>query len=221
MDSSGQQDSPLSISSNIVGLLTFVIAVAAAVYARLTYIRNGDDEFFRVKASLSWYKTESQWLADLLSAINPRQDSYQPEYHMYTFVMDDLLNLEKRLLDIVADIEEVAALDEGDGENWALVPRSWFGGRTSVAVAWLPVRSKALELVRQRESLTTRVQFLQMSMMSSRLRDVEARLKWREMKADESSRKAEGLMDSHGQEIRRLEELVHRKLRRRDTQETE
>ncbi|CAM1510216.1 Fc.00g005510.m01.CDS01 [Cosmosporella sp. VM-42] len=85
MDTSGQQDSPLSISANIAGILTFVVAIAATIYARLTYLRNSDNEYFRVKTSLSWYKTESTWLADLVTAINAQHESfhsYQPEYQI-------------------------------------------------------------------------------------------------------------------------------------------
>ncbi|KAK1597140.1 uncharacterized protein LY79DRAFT_666885 [Colletotrichum navitas] len=48
----------------------------------------------------------------------------------------------------------------------ALVPESW-GFTTNVAMAWPPDRSKTLELVRQREALTARVQVTQMSMISS------------------------------------------------------
>ncbi|KAJ4124237.1 hypothetical protein NW768_009591 [Fusarium equiseti] len=215
MDSDGQSDSPLSITSNIVGILTFVVAIAAAFYARLTYLRNSDDEFFRVKTSLSWYKTESTWLADLVTAINAQHEGFhthQPEYQMYTFVMDDLLNLEQRLLDIVAETEAKASMSD-NGESWTLMPRSW-SGRTTVAMAWLRVRTKALELVRQREGLTARVQFMQMSMISSRLRDLESRTKWREMKMDESSRKLESLVENQRDRIHRLEDLVRRWTRR-------
>ncbi|KAF5245100.1 hypothetical protein FAUST_1990 [Fusarium austroamericanum] len=212
MDSGdGQRDSPLSITSNIAGILTFVVAIAAAFYARLTYLRNSDDEFFRVKTSLSWYKTESTWLADLVTAINAQHEgfhSHQPEYQMYSFVMDDLLNLEQRLLDIVAETEAKSSMSD-DGESWTLMPRSW-SGRTTVAMAWLRVRTKALELVRQREGLTARVQFMQMSMISSRLRDLESRTKWREMKMDESSRKLESLIENQRDRIHRLEDLVRR-----------
>lgn len=49
-----QEDSPLSITSSIAGILTFVVAVAAAIYGRWTYLRNADNEYFQVKASLSW-----------------------------------------------------------------------------------------------------------------------------------------------------------------------
>ena len=214
MDQHNNQDSPLSISANIAGILTFVVAIAAAIYARVTYLRNSDDEYFRVKASLSWYKTESTWLADMVTAINAQSDTfhaYTPESQMYSFVMDDLLNLEQRLLDLVGDIEDKAAMGVNEEDSrWTFVPRSWQGGRTSIAMAWLPVRTKALELVRQREGLTARVQFMQMSMISSRLRDLESRTKWREMKNDESSRKLETLVESQKDKINRLEELVHR-----------
>ncbi|KFA77497.1 hypothetical protein S40288_04257 [Stachybotrys chartarum IBT 40288] len=206
-----QQDSPLSYSANIAGILTFVVAIVAAVYARLTYLRNSDEEYFRVKTSLSWYKTESTWLAELLKPFSPQHESAhgkQPEHQMHRFVMEDLLNLEQRLLDVVADVEARAAVRDG---SWTLVPR---GRASSVGVAWLAVRTKAMELVRQRESLTARVQFLQMSMLSSRLRDLEARTKWREMKMDESSRRMESLIEQQRVEIKRLEGLMHDTARR-------
>ncbi|KAK5994522.1 hypothetical protein PT974_05000 [Cladobotryum mycophilum] len=113
MDSKGNEDSPLSIVANITGILTFFVAIAAAAYARISYLRNSDDEYFRVKTSLSWYKTESTWLAELLRALDMQSGSgfhrRQTEYQMYKFVMDDLLNLEQRLLDLVAEIEVKAA----------------------------------------------------------------------------------------------------------------
>ncbi|KJZ75245.1 hypothetical protein HIM_05439 [Hirsutella minnesotensis 3608] len=123
MAASVSQDSPLSLTSNIVGILTFVVAIAAATYARVTYLRHSDDEYFRVKASLSWYKTESTWLADLLEALST-PDAQRPgekahptparrkEHQMYAFVMDDLLNLEQRLLDVVTEVEARAETED-------------------------------------------------------------------------------------------------------------
>lgn len=193
MDSTNNQDSPLSTSANIIGILTFVVAIAAAAYARIAFLRNSDNEYLRVKTSLSWYKTESTWLAELLRALDDAQEEdekkkktaprgrqqsrrQRQQQQMYKFVMDDLLNLEQRLLDLVTDIEVKSAL-RGTSE-WGLLPRRWAaGGRPSVAVSWLGVRTKALELVRQREALTARVQFLQISMISSRMGDLEARMK--------------------------------------------
>ncbi|KAL6802661.1 hypothetical protein GGI42DRAFT_342881 [Trichoderma sp. SZMC 28013] len=177
MDSTTNQDSPLSTSANVVGILTFVVAIAAAAYARIAFLRNSSDEYFRVKTSLSWYKTESTWLADLLRTLQdtPQHDEKKRQHQMYSFVMDDLLNLEQRLLELVTDIEVKSAL-RGTSE-WTLLPRGWSGGKPSVAVSWMAVRTKAMELVRQREALTARVQFLQMSMISARIDDLEGRLR--------------------------------------------
>jgi len=61
-----EDDSPLSITSSIAGILTFLVAVSAALYARWTYLRNADSEYFQVKSSLSWYKTESMFMQDLI-----------------------------------------------------------------------------------------------------------------------------------------------------------
>ncbi|KAF4808335.1 hypothetical protein CGCSCA4_v004927 [Colletotrichum siamense] len=170
MDPVTQQDSPLSIAANVAGILTFIVAIFAAVYVRITYLRNSDDEYFRVKASLSWFKTESTWLSELIRAAGERpgaRQQHQPEYAMYSFVMDDLIKLEQRILELLAEAETKAAGQDAENQgNWTLVPRSWTF-TTNVAMAWLPVRSKTLELVRQREALTGRVQFTQMSMISS------------------------------------------------------
>lgn len=213
-----EADSPLSFTANIAGILTFLVAIVAAVYARLAYLRNSDQEYFRVKTSLAWYKTESTWLAELVKAsappappmrvstslsrkafeedrdstecgeddveqrhkedifegyLDPQHDGFRDrnhpgrraEYEMYTFVMDDLVKLERRLLELVEETEVKAAGGAGK-ESWTLVPTNW-GLTTAVALAWLPVRSKALELVRQRDALTARVSFTQMSMISS------------------------------------------------------
>jgi hypothetical protein len=190
MNSLIDQDSPLSTTASVTGILTFLFAILAAVYVRMAQLRNSDDDFFKVKASLSWYKTESTWLAELVQAageverpgFSAEQYRATPEYHMYSFVMDDLQKLEARLLELVAETEERAAHGGGGGgdveaksvygkDQWTLVPRNWTWAwnwnRTTVAMAWLPVRTKALELVRQRDALTARVLFTQMSMISS------------------------------------------------------
>src|SRR4051794_39517154 len=98
MDSLVDRDSPLSTTSSVAGILTFLVAIVAAIYVRMNNLRNSRDDFFRVKASLSWYKTESAWLAELVSATAPtlqgkgdsddgtRNGGEAPrstEYHMY------------------------------------------------------------------------------------------------------------------------------------------
>lgn len=204
MDPLTDHDSPLSVTSSVAGILTFLVAILAAAYVRVSYLRNSDEEYLKVKTSLSWYKTESAWLAELLAAAEgggrpgaPRR--LETEYQMYAFVMDDLLRLEKRLLELVAETELRAAaeeattttggggggagggssLEKGAGKAGSIAERwvgvvtgssagaPWWRVTTGVAVAWLPVRAKALELVRQRDALTARVLFTQMSMVSS------------------------------------------------------
>jgi hypothetical protein len=175
------QDSPLSITSSIAGILTFLAAILAALYVRLTYLRNADSEYFQVKASLSWYKTESTFMHDLISTSTSslsstssssngeRGNGVVREKEMYAFVVEQLGKLEERLLECFAEAEEGVDRKTGrDGEKggWTIVPRS-VRGRTDIAMSWLPVRAKALELVRQRDALGSRVLFAQMSMISS------------------------------------------------------
>jgi hypothetical protein len=166
-----QTDSPLSITASIAGILTFVVAILAASYARITYLRNADSEYFQVKASLSWYKTESTWMQDLVQTASNSSSSSSlgMEHEMYRFVIDQLGRLEERLLELLTEAE-VATNKERDvdwkGGKWTIVPRG-LRGRTDIAMSWLPVRAKALELVRQRDALGSRVLFAQMSMISS------------------------------------------------------
>ncbi|KAL7625991.1 N-acetylglucosaminyl-phosphatidylinositol de-N-acetylase [Parahypoxylon ruwenzoriense] len=216
MTDATQQDSPLSVTANIAGILTFVVAIVAAVYVRITYLRNSDREYFQVKTSLSWYKTESTWLAELVKATGDQPNAkYQTEYQMYNFVMDDLVRLEQRLLEIVEEIEiKAGSEDEQRGDTrWTIVPKSW-GFTTAVAMAWLPARTKALELVRQRDALAARVSFTQMSMISSRIRDLEQRNKMREATVDNNLKRLEAIIGDQKAEIYRLEDLVCRIIHR-------
>ncbi|KXJ88924.1 hypothetical protein Micbo1qcDRAFT_207059 [Microdochium bolleyi] len=259
-----ETDSPLSVTANIAGILTFIAAIVAAIYVRITYLRNSDQEYFRVKTSLSWYKTESTWLAELVKASAPplspvristsssrrafeesrdgeegtecgdeheRHDEKdeirdehdrspdwnhpwrQAQYEMYTFVMDDLIKLEQRLLELVEETEVKAAGGASGTKSWTLVPTSW-GLTTAVALAWLPVRSKALELVRQRDALTARVSFTQMSMISSRIGDLEHRSKSREAIVGRTLKKLEAIIHQQSGEIHRLEDKIYRIMHR-------
>src|SRR5450432_2640909 len=115
----GLADSPLSITASIAGILTFVVAVAAAAYVRITYLRNADQEYFQVKASLNWYKTESTWMYDLVNAAEVRKGSVgnEKEYQMYAFVMDQLGKLEERLLSLLTQTELEANKEPGPGKE--------------------------------------------------------------------------------------------------------
>lgn len=86
---------------------------------------------------------------------------------MYLFVMDQLLKLEERILELLTEAEVRAEQSATDSEKgWTIVPRR-FQGRTDIAMSWVLVRAKALELVRQREALGSRVLFAQMSLVGS------------------------------------------------------
>lgn len=92
------------------------------------------------------------------------------ENEMYGFVMEELGRLEERLLECLAEAEEGVSKSEvdekGNEKGWTIVPGR-LRGRTDIAMSWLPVRAKALELVRQRDALGNRVLFAQMSLISS------------------------------------------------------
>jgi len=162
------QDSPLSIIASITGILTFVFAILAALYVRLSYLRNADTEYFRIKASLSWYKTESTFMQDLInhsSANLHDKNGVGKEREMYGSVVEELGRLEERLLECLAEAENAERVREleipGSSEKepeWTIIPRR-MRGRTDIAISWLPVRAKALELVRQRDALGSRVLF--------------------------------------------------------------
>lgn len=173
-NSTGSQDSPLSTTASVAGILTFVVAIAAAVYVRIAYLRNADQEYFQVKSSLAWFKTESEWMNDLVNATDRhnRRNVSEKEYQMCKFVMDQLVKLEERLLGLLVEAEMGAnGGPGGSSRRWTLIPQRYrifkFPTATATAVSWWPIRTKALELVRQRESLGPRALFAQLSMISS------------------------------------------------------
>lgn len=189
--SDSPSDSPLSITASVTGIFTFVVAITAAVWLRVSALRSADTEYFRVKTALNWYKTESEWIHDLVATQREAGgtgrssfDSYfldrevawrekaggrQRETEMYGFVLDQLGALEARLLEMVTAVDVKA---EGSQKEWQEEARGgwlwkrWYR-RTRIGVHWLPVRAKALELVRQRDALGNRVLFAQLAMLSS------------------------------------------------------
>ncbi|CRK25913.1 hypothetical protein BN1723_013747 [Verticillium longisporum] len=99
------------VAADAAGIVTLVFAVLAAT-------------------SLSWYKTESRWLVELIRAVGGDSALGDcPEYQI--------------------DGREGAAGAKAEDSGWTLMPRSWTF-TTTVAMAWLPVGTKALALVRQR-----------------------------------------------------------------------
>ncbi|KFY87965.1 hypothetical protein V500_06643 [Pseudogymnoascus sp. VKM F-4518 (FW-2643)] len=174
---SPNDDSPLSITASVTGILTFVVAISATIWLRISAIRSADVEYSRVKTALNWYKTESEWIHDLVATQRDAQDrsrgsfdSYfldkdiawrekgrgrQRETEMYVFVLDQLGTLEERLLEMVTAVE-VKAEGKGVGGGWG--PRGGGRGRGLGCIG-------------------CRVLFAQLAMVSSRLADGEERAK--------------------------------------------
>ncbi|OBT63406.1 hypothetical protein VE03_07186 [Pseudogymnoascus sp. 23342-1-I1] len=189
-------DSPLSITASVTGILTFVVAIGATIWLRVSAIRSADEEFSRVQMALSWYKTESEWIDDLIAtqreAQNRTRESFemrsrdsdaawrekarQREMEMYVFVLDQLGMLEKRLVEVVTGVELKVGVPRLRLREraWGRWIRAW-RRKMRIGVHWLPVRTMALELVRQRDALGNRILFTQLAMVSSRLADGEER----------------------------------------------
>ncbi len=247
------QDSPLSTTASIAGILTLLTALLAAVYVRFTYLANADKEYFSVKASLSWYKTESEWMEELVRSTGSPASSLhgfdaQPgverehgggrdvidgirregtigakEKEMYTFIIDQLFTIEKRLLECLAEAEDTREKLQNASASkrrWTVTPWNRDGsGGNRMAVAWLGVRGRALELVRQRDALGGRVLFAQMSLISSRVKDQESRARKRDEAQRERMERVENLVCAQTEKLDRLEDLVYRVMHRERVEE--
>jgi hypothetical protein len=111
---------------------------------------------------------------DLVNAAEMRKAHRcnEKEYQIYNFVMEQLVKLEERLLSLLtqAEIEAHKQPRPGAYKSWTFIPQRYQTFKwptTATAVSWIPVRTKALELVRQRDALGSRVLFTQLSMISS------------------------------------------------------
>lgn len=146
----------------------------------------------------------SKWERETLrETLREKEELRKRETGMYLSVLEQLVLLETRLLELVNGVESRAegrispqrlrraatgfserAIGEKGEETrrqggwnstgWNWMPGSW-GLRTEIAVQWLPVRTKALDLMRQREALGSRVLFAQNALIGSRLSEQEER----------------------------------------------
>lgn len=134
--------------------------------------------------------------------LREKEELRKRETGMYLSVLEQLVLLETRLLDLVNGVESRAEgrmapqrlrrvatdfsgqsmekdLGGGKKEGWNLTGWNWMPGswglRTEIAVQWLPVRTEALDLMRQREALGSRVLFAQNALIGSRLSEQEER----------------------------------------------
>lgn len=48
-------ESPLSITASIAGILTFLVAIVGAIWLRINSLRSADTEYERVKTALKWW----------------------------------------------------------------------------------------------------------------------------------------------------------------------
>jgi hypothetical protein len=110
---------------------------------------------------------------DLVNAAEVRKGHLgnEKEYQIYTFVMEQLVLLERRLLGLLTQAEVEAQKKPVPNKAWTIIPQKYrtftFPTATATAVSWIAVRTKALDLVRQRDALGSRVLFAQLSMISS------------------------------------------------------
>ncbi|KFY89669.1 hypothetical protein V498_06335, partial [Pseudogymnoascus sp. VKM F-4517 (FW-2822)] len=83
MSNSPNDESPLSITASVTGILTFVVAITATIWLRISAIRSADVEYSRVKTALNWYKTESEWIHDLVATQRDAQDRSRGSFDSY------------------------------------------------------------------------------------------------------------------------------------------
>lgn len=154
----------------------------------------------------SWRREQEEdrkWERETLREnLREKEELRKRETGMYLSVLEQLVLLETRLLELVNGVESRAegrvapqrlrrvatgfsgtSLEKSPGggkkegwnsTGWNWMPGSW-GLRTEIAVQWLPVRTKALDLMRQREALGSRVLFAQNALIGSRLSEQEER----------------------------------------------
>jgi hypothetical protein len=119
---------------------------------------------------------------------------------------------QQRLLELLTETE-IRASHTLEAKRWTLVPRG-VRGPTEIAMSWLPVRAKALELVRQRDALGSRVLFAQMSLLGSTVREQETRARKGEEASRERMDRLEVVVGELGGKLERLEDMVWRVMHR-------
>ena len=161
---------------------------------------NGELETYNERLE-AWRKKEEVMRGWEKDTLRRKAVHSQRKTGMYLSVLEQLTLLETRLLELITAVEAKAEnrvaprrmrrsgteLSSGAGyldggsewssTGWRWMPGSWgrWDVRTEIAVQWLPVRTKALELVRQREALGSRVLFAQNALLGGRLGAIEER----------------------------------------------
>jgi hypothetical protein len=71
------QDSPLSITASIAGILTFVGAICASIWVRYNTVRNGRDEFALISASMRATSSSRRVVSQQAQLSTPFRDAMQ------------------------------------------------------------------------------------------------------------------------------------------------
>ncbi|CAD6443781.1 53a207db-283e-4395-bd15-dbbf0e8f40f7 [Sclerotinia trifoliorum] len=92
------QNSPLSITSSVSGMLISVTDVVAVMHVRFTYLPDADRSKDR--------------------------SAHEEEFQIYMSMMKELVKFEERLLELVAEAELKASTEDDQWKKWVLVPKS-------------------------------------------------------------------------------------------------
>jgi hypothetical protein len=89
------EDSPLSITASVTGILTFIVAIIAFIYVRYSTLRQGDNEMSTILESVSATIVETRAMAQMMAQPSDRSESTQLEK-----IIADIYSLE---IDILSD----------------------------------------------------------------------------------------------------------------------
>jgi hypothetical protein len=175
------QDSPLSITASVTGILVFIAANLTFIYVRYNTLKNGYTEMstilMSVKSSIEdTHMMQTTNLGDhlqellnelyrlekeIISEVSKASDLRPPEAVNVGVILGDVELATARFVDsLVASSPRFALLLAGTRFVLTL-------GQTPKLVRWYLVRNKVLKMVLQRETLRSRMLFYQMCLVHS------------------------------------------------------
>ena len=178
------EDSPLSITANITGILTFMAAIMAFIYIRFNTLRNGVAEVTNILISV----TSSLEDTRLMRTTNPGEylqklinELFEVEMHILHeatkvispsgpwqtanegAILHGLGLVHLRILQRYTKLSNV--LGSFPTLLWAGVTFVLTLGQTPKLIRWYLVRDDVLKMILQRETLRSRMIFYQMSLV--------------------------------------------------------
>ena len=177
------EDSPLSITANIAGILTFLAAICTAVYIRYSTLRNSlvelesihksttatIDEVRAIQGVPAHYPSldddgEGRRLYELVESLVDIEDEIK--LLCYGAVSSTIGNhgpLVEKLISTVWNALHRVRLDNVAAAARQSISAVFNFGRTPIMIRWYRVREKVLELVQQRKNARSRLLFHQIS----------------------------------------------------------